>query len=167
MHKNMGIVFKSKVISGTGHRLDPYKKPYDKRKAIDVTKSVLEELKPTKVISGMALGFDTHLALASLELGIPLECAMPYKDFGTRWSSNHQKIRDYILGESMKVTIVSDGLYHISKLQIRNEYLVNNCNTLLAFFNGTNGGTKNCIEYAKKVDKEIINIFEKYESWKY
>jgi uncharacterized phage-like protein YoqJ len=41
-------------------------------------------------------------------------------------------------------------------MQKRNEYMVDKCDKLLAVWNGTTGGTHNCIKYAKSKGKEII-----------
>jgi len=48
--------------------------------------------------------------------------------------------------------------YTPAKMQKRNEAMVNDCNILIAVWNGTKGGTYNCIEYAKHVGKVIYTI---------
>jgi len=40
----------------------------------------------------------------------------------------------------------------------RNEYLVENSDVLLAYFNGEKGGTENTIKYAKLKNKKIIYV---------
>lgn len=55
---------------------------------------------------------------------------------------------------------IKTGEYHISKLNRRNEYMVDNSNITIAYWNGLPSGTKNCIDYAKKQNKKIINIFK-------
>lgn len=43
-------------------------------------------------------------------------------------------------------------------MQKRNEWMVDRIDELLAIYNGTPGGTKNCIDYAKKLGKPITII---------
>ncbi len=44
------------------------------------------------------------------------------------------------------------------KLDNRNKYMVNNSDYVLAVWNGSSGGTYNCIKYAKKQNKKIDYI---------
>jgi len=41
---------------------------------------------------------------------------------------------------------------------IRNKYICNNVDLLIAVFNGERGGTYNCIQYAKSIKKEILYV---------
>lgn len=43
-------------------------------------------------------------------------------------------------------------------MQVRNEYMVNLADKVIAVWDGTSGGTGNCVAYAKKKEKEIILI---------
>lgn len=43
-------------------------------------------------------------------------------------------------------------------MQNRNKKMVDACDKLIAIFDGTNGGTANCVNYAKYINKEIIII---------
>ena len=47
-------------------------------------------------------------------------------------------------------------------MQLRNEAMVNDCDLLLALWNGTSGGTANCIRYANSVKREIRNLWSDY-----
>ncbi len=40
----------------------------------------------------------------------------------------------------------------------RNKWMVDNCDLLIAVWNGTSGGTANCVNYAKSINKQIIII---------
>ena len=46
-------------------------------------------------------------------------------------------------------------------MQERNIFMVDRADEILAVWNGTSGGTKNCIDYAKKQNKIITNIYNK------
>jgi hypothetical protein len=55
--------------------------------------------------------------------------------------------------------IVSEGSYTNEKLQIRNEWIVDNCDEMLFIWNGKySGGTWNCYKYALSVNKKLNNI---------
>lgn len=58
-----------------------------------------------------------------------------------------------------EVVVVSDGEYAVWKMQTRNEAMVDAADELWALWDGSSGGTKNCIDYAKgKVP--IFNFFD-------
>lgn len=51
------------------------------------------------------------------------------------------------------------GKHSNSKLQLRNVYMVDHSELLISCYNGSpKSGTKNCIDYAKKNGKKIINL---------
>ena len=49
------------------------------------------------------------------------------------------------------------------KMQERNKWMVDHCDEVLALWNGTSGGTSNCVAYANKIGKPINNLWEKYK----
>ena len=67
-----------------------------------------------------------------------------------------------ILEKADIVTMVTDAPYTPSCMQQRNEYMVNHSDKVIAVWNGSSGGTKNCIDYAKNRKKEIIWFFPCY-----
>ena len=116
----------------------------------------------THCISGMALGVDTVFALAVLEakedypdLNITLECALPCLNQECRWMVPSQLMYHDILSRADKITYVSSKPYDNSCMQDRNEYMVNHSDVVLAIWDGTSGGTSNCVRYARKVQKEV------------
>lgn len=154
------------IIAGTGHRPDKlpnketgYKLPNPTYIKIckEIEKHLLE-LKPEKVISGMALGYDSYLAFVTLKLGIPLIAAVPFQGQELAWPQASQNAYNALLKRATEVVIVSEGGYSAHKMQIRNEWMVNHCDVLLACYDGSPGGTGNCIKYAKNLNKNIIII---------
>lgn len=95
---------------------------------------------------------------ASINCGIPFIAAVPFKDQELNWSEKVQKYFNNLLKKAESVTYVSEEGYSAYKMQIRNEWMVNNCDLLLAVWDGTEGGTYNCIKYARGKGKEIINL---------
>ena len=84
-------------------------------------------------------------------------CASPYEGFEARWSQDWQKRYRKIIKKANYVKYVSPE-YSPACFQIRNEYMVNHSNLLIAVYNGEAGGTSNTLNYAKKKDIEIIVI---------
>lgn len=150
-------------IAATGHRpnkLGGYtQEAFDK--LVEIATEYLLESKPDKVISGMALGWDQAVAQAAKDCGIPYIAAVPFHGQEKRWPWNSQEYFKYLLQFAEEVVFVSDGAYQHWMMQKRNEWMVDNCDILLAMYDGTKGGTANCINYAQKQGKSIVNLYDK------
>lgn len=154
------------ILAGTGHR--PDKLPnritgydlsnptyrYIRKELI----KIIKELEPEKIISGMALGFDQLLAQVSIDLHIPLIAAVPFVGQESIWPLHSKDIYKQLIEKAAEVMIVSQGGYSPSKMQIRNKWMVDQANAIVACFDGSRGGTANCVEYANSVKKQIIYI---------
>lgn len=110
--------------------------------------------------SGMALGVDTMFAIAALRLkkrgyNIELECCIPCSNHSSRWLPDSVKVYNQILEHADKITFVSNKPYSPTCMQDRNKYMVNGCDFVLAIWDGTPGGTSNCVSYAKSQGKQI------------
>ena len=141
------------IVCGTGHRPDKLGGYSDEvlERAIAVAEESIVGY--DTVISGMALGWDTALAIAAVNKGIPFIAAVPFLGYEARWSADSQNIFNNLLDLASKVVIVCDGDYGVWKLQKRNEWMVDNSDVVLALWDGSSGGTSNCIRYATKKAK--------------
>jgi len=122
------------------------------------TEKLLLELKPDKCISGLALGFDQYAAFICTKLKIPYIAAIPFKNQDAVWSDPQKKIYKSLLSKSYQQVIVSEGDYAAYKMQLRNQYIVDNSDIMIACYDGKPGGTNNCVNYAKSKNKQIIYI---------
>ncbi len=140
-------------VAATGHRPDKiggYDWYAPQRLWIrDQIKHALVDLKATHGISGMALGVDQDFAYACIELSIPFTAAVPFVGQESSWPKHSQDWFDWLLERADEVIIVSSGGYDAYKMQVRNEWMVDHCDVLLAVWDGTKGGTFNCLSYAK------------------
>lgn len=118
----------------------------------------LKELNPEKLICGMALGSDQIAAVVAYRLGIPFVAAVPFEGQETKWIAKDQEKYHKLLKKADSIVIVNGGGYQASKLQIRNVWIVDNCDKLLAVWDNSKGGTSNCVDYAKSVNRELIQI---------
>lgn len=153
-------------ISFSGHRSDKlygtWTIPNPKYNQLSwKLKEILEnQLKPDECMSGMAQGWDFLCANVCTQLAIPWIAAVPFLGQEKAWPQEAQERYRRLLNKAKEVIVVSPGPYHVSKLQVRNEYMVDWLNDpedlLLACWNGDNfGGTRNCIVYAEKQNKNI------------
>lgn len=135
-----------------------------------IFKERLIEMNAKEGISGMALGVDMVFALAVLELkaegyDIKLVCAIPCQNHPCRWPEESQKLYQNILSQADEVVLVTDAPYAPRLMQVRNEYMVDRLSgpndKLIAVWDGSNGGTGNCVKYAMAKECNITCITPK------
>lgn len=150
------------IAAFTGHRPDKlggYKLPNPTYvKVCQKIEAALVELKPEKCISGMALGIDQWAASICVKLGIPFIAAIPFLGQENVWPEESKRIYRILLKKAESQHVVSEGSYTAAKLQIRNEWMVDNCDKLIAVWDGTQGGTGNCYKYAESINRDIYRI---------
>ena len=151
------------IVSFTGHRPDklggfvlPNPTYLRVCQKIDAK---LKELKPEKIISGMALGIDQWAAFISHKQNIPFLAAVPFLNQECKWPQASQATYRKLIKLAMEIVIVSEGGYSAAKMQIRNEWMVDHCDMLLALWDGSPGGTGSCISYAKLIGKPTTNLW--------
>lgn len=152
------------ILCGTGHRPDKLG-GYGQdvfNSLVDFASYQLSALKPDLVISGMALGWDQALAMAACECAIPFHAYVPFPGMHVKWPGDSQKLFHTIMHHADKVVYCSEGGYAAYKMQVRNERMVNASNCVLALWNGSSGGTGNCVAYASKQGVEIINVWDEW-----
>jgi len=159
------------TLSGTGHRptkLGGYTQQAF-NKLVDVITSYLDSNPPDLVISGMALGFDQALCRAAINVNIPIWAAIPFVGQESPWPTQSRVIYKALLERCEKQIVVCKGGYAAYKLQRRNEWMVDQLtkpdDILLTIYDGTEGGTRNCIEYAKTKGVNIINLYDIWSKW--
>jgi uncharacterized phage-like protein YoqJ len=153
------------IICGTGHRPDKLGGYNDVsyNKLVKIAEKYLIAINPNKVISGMALGWDQALAEATINLDIYLLCAIPFIGQENMWHESSKIKYKNILSKANEIKYVCENGYSSYKMQIRNEWMVDNSDLVLAMWDGSKGGTYNCIQYAKRMSKPIINAYESYK----
>ena len=173
-----------KKIAFTGHRPSTLGGGYSWNSVIN--RNIMKNL--AKIISveisendfksfifGGALGidqmaFDVVLKLIHQFDLLYMEIAVPFKTQAHKWNVE-DKVRynsQIVLADKVtyvdtlqqyKIDNVDEGIYHPAKLTIRNNYMVDNCDKLIAIWNGDyKSGTGNCVKYAEKMGKEILIV---------
>lgn len=149
-------------IAITGHRPNKLGNDYDLTSPLifkikDRLIKIIKEKNPSYLISGLALGIDSLWAEIALEMKIPLIAAVPCLDQDKLWrEGSKEKYRNY-LQSAAYVKYVTKEPYSYVSMQKRNEWMVDNCDLLIAVWDGTSGGTGNCVKYAKN-KKELLII---------
>lgn len=102
------------ILTGTDHR--PNKLGGHSAEVCARLKSlaiaVLKKEAPSSVISGMALGWDTALAQASVAMDIPFIAAIPFAGQEGMWPKDSQQVFNDLLAKACRVHIVCSGEYH-------------------------------------------------------
>ena len=123
--------------------------------------NIIPALNPALLISGGALGVDTLWIEAGLKLNLPVNVILPFPGYDEFWAEQDKKHLEQLMHKCGCVDYVSsmfyDGVY-----QLRNRKLVDSCDLLVAYWNGSKGGTGNCVKYAKKMKKETL-VYDKFD----
>ena len=152
------------IVSVTGHR--PNKLGGYSTKAFEHLVSIftvwLEENKPEEAISGMALGVDQAFAVAAIRLNIPVAAYIPCLNHSCKWPTPSQELYTRILNKCSRTVQVTEKTYTNDCMNKRNEAMVNDADLVLAMWDGSSGGTGNCVKYAEKRNKQLINLYKQF-----
>lgn len=148
-----------------GYNLDSPENVKIKEEMKTILTALLEQ-KCEKLVcySGMALGIDLLFADSVLSLKdifgerIKLICAIPFENQTKNWVKHEDIVFYHLILEYADEIVNTSGKieYKASYLQKRNEYMVDHSDLILAYWNGTPSGTKNCIDYANRLNKQVM-----------
>lgn len=160
------------ILAGTGHRPDRLG-GYGKEVRTHLKKFLkveLQELQPKLVIQGMALGFDQALGWACVELEIPLVAAIPFKGQENLWPYEEQTRYRELLKHAIGIHFVCDPGYAAWKMHERNKWMVDQLKApedrMLTIWDGSLGGTANCIKYARSKNILCLNLWKRWQRWR-
>lgn len=160
------------IVAGTGHRPDKLAVPdhaaYSDGQLERLTRfaeRILIEEDPRRVISGMAQGWDMALAHAAANLRIPWTAAVPFEGQERRWPKDTQAHYRALLARADRVVVVSPGGYSPYKMQVRNEYMVRHAWKVLALWDGSPGGTANCVEFADGIERPYRRLWNEWQAF--
>lgn len=113
---------------------------------------------------GMALGFDTVTAELLLELKknyqVKICACVPCADQDKKFSDAQKAKYKEILSQCDEKVVLSES-YYSGCMYVRNRYMVDRADLVLAYLNTDAGGTAYTVKYARKKNIKIINIAEK------
>lgn len=112
----------------------------------------------------MAQGIDTwagQMVADFRDIGgypnIKLIAAVPFEGQETVWPPSAQKVWRELLDKADEVHVL-ESKYTDFALHARNMWMVDRADLMLSVWEGTSGGTKNCLDYAIAKDVPYINI---------
>ena len=155
------------TLSTTGHRtkrLFGNKWPnYADDVIKDYAKLKLQTIRPDKVLTGGAIGWDQGVARAASDLDVPFDLYIPFEGFEKYWPWIVREKFKLLKSKADNVTVVSPNGFQRRKYQIRNEAMLNNSTEVLACWDyQEHGGTYNAINYAVQNDMKVVNC---WNSW--
>lgn len=127
-------------------------------------KKVFLDKKPDYVITGLALGVDSWAAKICIDLNIPYIAAIPFPSQDSIWPDKSKQIYKILLKKAYEVVATDNDPFMPAKLFKRNEYIVDNCDLLVAVFDpnqkseDVKSGTSFTVNYALSQDKNIYYI---------
>lgn len=160
----MNSISPDSIICITGHRPE---KLDDIEWVESALKKVMQELHPAHLIQGMAAGVDILSAEVAHELGVTYTAAKPWAGHNARGADRERYAK--IIADAEHVVDVNPSREYIGPhlYQKRNEWMVDHATVIVAVWDGTSGGTKNCVLYAKKKELPMIRINPKTKEISY
>lgn len=163
------------ILGVTGHRpqkLAPVDICYSDKLLnllTQIATAKLEELKPEKLITGRALGWDTACLLAAMSLDISVVAAVPFRGQQMKWPAETRQSYEKLLREVTalggEVVILAEAPYSPQKMLRRDEYIVDSSDKLLALWDSCPyGGTAHTLKYASTKNVEVINVWDAWQA---
>lgn len=145
------------VVAATGHRPKDIDEPWD---IVELKARVKLQPKASRLICGMAEGFDLLAAKAAMSINLPITVARPWNTHtvGKDWIELYTTVMGY--ADTIHVVVPVDT-YHVSHFFKRNEWMVDHADAVMAYWNPEkqSGGTYGCIQYALKKQVPVANTW--------
>ncbi|MDO5560355.1 MAG: SLOG family protein [Oscillospiraceae bacterium] len=157
----------NKTVCFSGHRPEklPGKGDDKREETIYIKKILTEKIRLcisdgyTEFISGVARGIDlwaaqTVLRMKAVYPSVILRCVKPVSDQGINFPDNDKLLLDFILSNADDVICTCQS-YTRNCYMIRNRYMVDHSDKLIAFVKNYRSGTGQTINYAMKLNKNV------------
>lgn len=134
-----------------------------------------------EAIVGMAQGWDMAAAQACYVLEVPYIAAVPFPGQEEVWPDPEvRSLYQTLLENAQRVVythnthVRSTRMGEVAKiLQLRNQWIVDRSDKIIALYDTIpgdhihhiRGGTYNCIKYAERQKKEVINVWSDWEKF--
>lgn len=155
------------ILSATGHR--PIRAGLnhgvaDRSKLEAFAHNMLSRLMVrglSQVNSGGAQGWDQAVAVAARQLAVPYTIAVPFSGQESKWPAEAQEYYRTILAGAHTVITVSPGGYAAAKFAVRDRWLVENADVVLALCDDKpeKSGTRLTMEFAQAKGLDILNVW--------
>ena len=141
----------------TGHRV--LKRDFDDGVLDNIIEKLISNGYKTFLV-GMAIGFDMkalEMLLTKRHYNIDIIACVPCKEQDKFFNAKQKEQYKTLIKQVDKMILLSEE-YFDGCMQKRNMYMVDNSSIVVAYMYAEIGGTKHCVNYAKKKGKNIIYI---------
>ena len=112
-------------------------------------------------VCGMGMGVDITCGQIVREMkeedpDLRLICVVPWPGFAAKWNPLWKGQYDFLLDTAADYVKYISKTYKDGIFRMRNEYMVDHSGRLIAWYNGTPGGTWDMIEYAVNRGIEVV-----------
>lgn len=127
-----------------------------------------------EVYTGMAQGWDQDVACACIRAELPFVACVPFAGQERFWTPDAQEDHAAILSRAKRVNVLASQPQSkaeaVRLLHARNRFIVDSTDVVIACFDGSSGGTSNCVDYARRRSKRVIVIdprdFAAWREWR-
>lgn len=163
-------------VSFTGHRPDKIAGWKESKGVVEVAirKALAEAIEglvaegADTFLSGMAPGVDLWAADEVLRLrgegrigaNVRLVLALPYPNFERSFRAEWRGLYADIVARADEVVCVSAG-YHYGCYTRRNDFLADNADVVVAYYEGSEGGTRYTLRRAERGGKRVLNLCQR------
>lgn len=154
------------TVSFTGHRPPKadltwsHEAKYD-GVAVGLVRDWLREFQPSLAIVGGAQGFDTLAARACYLEHIPYDAYVPFANQDERWPQEARTRYRAMLNCAREIRIIGVSTAIYWAFDARNRAMVDDSDHTLAWWDGSTGGTANCLNYCLTTEQPFTNLYPK------
>ncbi len=149
------------IFGVTGHRgVEQRAGELDRFARLSVAKMVSRGA--SRVISGLALGWDTAVAKACCDLDIPYVAAVPNRRQSDLWGRRQQLEWVRLIDNADEVWFANEGVIPSNAdFHTRNHFIVDRSVELWSMYDGRiHGGTRACLLYAEEQHRRIVPLWQ-------
>lgn len=144
--------------SFSGHRI--LKSDFDNQLLYRVIENLIRT-GTEEFLCGMARGFDLAAAQCVIDLkkqySVRLVACIPCLTQSDSFSEREKQIYNKALENCDERVILSENYYR-GCMQVRNRYLVDNCDVLVCYLREESGGTFYTVKYAEEMEKRLVKL---------
>jgi len=155
----------AKIITGIGYEPDKLEGYSDQTllRLTALARATIVQLDATEVITGVDLGWQQAIALAAIELSLPLIAAIPIEEQDKLWNEQDRERWEIILFQARRIIHVHRlpeyQAEDDARTRKRNEWMIDNSNLVLAL---EDDEASSILEYAESQGKAVFNV---WKSW--
>lgn len=126
----------------------------------DLLTKLRDERGDITIYSGGALGIDQFWMQVGQFLQIPVVAILPFPGFDKMWPEDSSLFLQGMLDNCLEVRYTHSeavgSANPVKSLLDRNQDLVNACDTMVAYWNGSKSGTEHAVKLTRQAGKKIL-----------